>query len=125
MTETGSNLPPGQMAARGPGFPPPMAQRWQCAPCVSARFAWEQANRETITDAMAKAAGSGQPAASFLPPDLLARIPPVAEAVTMATLPGHGPALVCPGHCPQVADGTRPPLLVAPAGLNFAQFAAR
>lgn len=102
-----------------------MPQRWQCAVCVSSRRSWELARQDIIMAAVEQAKAAGVPSPlQFLPPDLVAEIPPVSEAVTMATVPSHGPAAVCLAHAPVIADGTRQPLLVATAGLNLAQFAA-
>jgi hypothetical protein len=105
-------------------YPVPPGQRWMCAVCISSRRSWEAAHQGVILEAAAKAAASGVPVLSLLPEEVRNGIPPVAEAITLATLPAHGPALVCANHSPQIGDGTRQPLLVATSGLNMAAFAA-
>lgn len=107
-------MPPAGM----PQIPP---QRWQCAVCVSGRRAWEAAHHDEIKAAVAEAAARGAPhmAARLLPPELFKTMPPVMEAVTLATLPGAGTAAVCAGHCPVIGDGSRRPLLVAAAGMSM------
>jgi hypothetical protein len=126
------NLPPDQMRARAMdpaamrAMVPQAPQRWKCAVCVSARRNWEAAHHDVILAAAAQAAASPSPVSplAFLPEDVRDSLPPVAEAITMATVPNHGPAAVCLGHAPMMADGSRQPLLVATPGLNLAAFAA-
>ena len=116
-------MAPGMMAPQPP-------QRWQCALCVGLRRAWEEANRAVLEAAqaamMAAMANGGPPPdpRAFLGDDLVASMPQVQEAVTMATIPNTGPCYVCVAHVPLAADGPRRPLLAATAGLNLAQFAA-
>ena len=111
-------------------IPPQPQQRWQCAPCVGLRRAWEEANRAVLEAAqaamMAAMANGGPPPdpRAFLGDDLMASMPQVQEAVTMATIPNTGPCYVCAAHVPLAADGPRRPLLAATAGLNLAAFAA-
>ena len=149
---TGGNLPPEEMTAHdghANGIPlaqdpeafaramqarsmmaPQPQQRWQCAICIGLRRGWEEANRPVLEAAqaqmMAAVAAGGQPPDPriVLGEKLMASMPQVQEAVTMATIPNTGPSLVCPAHVPLVADGARRPLLAATAGLNLAAFAA-
>ena len=111
-------------------MPPQPPRRWQCAPCAGLRRAWEEANRAVLEAAqaamMAAMANGGPPPdpRAFLGDDLMASMPQVQEAVTMATIPNTGPCYVCAAHVPLAADGPRRPLLAATAGLNLAAFAA-
>jgi hypothetical protein len=124
-----AGLPPLPNGSRpAPAYSPammPPPQRWMCAVCAGAYRAWQQANEEAIANAALQAAASGRPLAAFLAAPARESMPPAQEAITLATIPGHGPALVCLGHCPVIGDGTgRRPLLVATAGMNPAAFAA-
>jgi hypothetical protein len=149
---TGGNLPPEEMTAHdghANGIPlaqdpeafaramqarsmmaPQPPQRWQCALCLGLRRAWEEANRPALEAAQAQmmaAMGNGGPPPdprAFLGDKLIASMPQVSEAVTMATIPNTGPCYVCPAHVPLASDGARRPLLAATAGLNLAAFAA-
>jgi hypothetical protein len=116
-----------------PMMPPQSPQRFQCAVCVGVRRAWEEANRPALEAAQARVImamqnGSAPPDMRLLlGEDLVAAMPQVAEAITMATLPNAGPALVCGGHTPLAAEPSAPgkrPFLIATAGVNLAQFAA-
>jgi hypothetical protein len=118
---TAPETPDGYAPPAGMPLPP---QRLQCAACITSVRAFEAANEAAINEAMLKAAATRTPVIAHLDPALLARMPRLMEAVTIATVPGHGPAAVCAGHTPAVADPGRAPLLVATAGLNMAQFAA-
>jgi hypothetical protein len=99
-------------------------QRWQCALCLGQRRAWEEANRPALEAAQAQmmaaaAAGQAPDPRQFLGEHLMASMPGVQEAVTMATIPNLGPCLVCPAHVPP-SGAPRRPLLVAAAGMGMA-----
>jgi hypothetical protein len=108
----------GQPQARP--LPSPPAQRWQCAVCVSARRAWEAGHQQEIRRAIEQAIVQRVPAAALLPPELLAEMPPVMEAVTLAAIPGIGTAAVCVPHTPVLPEPNRRQLLVATAGMSMA-----
>lgn len=91
--------------------------------CVSITKAWQLAHQPEIAAAQARAAAEQppRPPAAYLDPGLVMSMPPQYDAITMATIPQHGPALVCYLHCPDVPDASTParrPFLIAQAGMN-------